>query len=128
MSPRSLIRLGKGILLIGITAMTAIVVVQAVTWLPKAYEFQKPYFIQRCLFVLATLVDVPIVPLTLAGTASWIVGAARRSHAASDTIAPHDLSVSGLSLAGHQPSVTVGRSSASTPGSVASIRPDGIRP
>ena len=40
----------------------------------------RPYAVQRCLFAVATLVDIPIVPAALAGIACWF--ASHRKNAA----------------------------------------------
>ena len=74
LSPPWRIRLGVGLFLTGVAGLTAIVVYQAVVWLPDALPFQRAYFPQRCLFVLATLVDWPVVPLLLSGTVLCLSG------------------------------------------------------
>ena len=74
LSPHWRIRLGVGLFLTGVAGLTAIVVYQAVVWLPDALPFQRAYFPQRCLFVLATLVDWPVVPLLLSGTVLCLSG------------------------------------------------------
>jgi hypothetical protein len=45
-------------------------------WLPIVSELQREYFLQRCLIAVATMTDVPLVQIALAGLvgsmcASW---------------------------------------------------------
>ena len=58
-------------------------------------DTMRSYAVQRCLFALATQVDVPIVPATLAGIACWIAGhrknAARRRESDPSTRCGHDM-------------------------------------
>jgi len=62
---------GRLFFLSGMLGIAAIIVYQVGIWLPEATPYQRPYLVQRCLFILATTVDVPLVPMTLAGLALW---------------------------------------------------------
>ena len=42
-------------------------------------ESMRSYAVQRCLFAVATAVDIPIVPTTLAGMACWIASHRKKS-------------------------------------------------
>ena len=57
---------------IGLLALVAIAVWQAVTWLPQVPAGQPAYFVQRYLFKVITLVDVPVIPITLAGLVALV--------------------------------------------------------
>ncbi len=65
-------RVGLAVTSVGLLALVAIAVWQAVTWLPQVPEGQLAYFVQRYLFKVITLVDVPVIPITLAGLAALI--------------------------------------------------------
>jgi len=49
-----------------------IVVRDATIWLPAAGEFQRHFLVQRCVFVVGTSIDVPVVQLMLLGTFWWM--------------------------------------------------------
>jgi hypothetical protein len=68
-STKWLRRVGLAVTSVGLLALVAIAVWQAVTWLPQVTEGQPTYFVQRYLFKVITLVDVPVIPITLAGLA-----------------------------------------------------------
>ena len=55
------------LLVLAIGLFVTIAVWEAVTWLPKIDEGQPTYFMQRCLFSVATWVDVPVIPVTFTG-------------------------------------------------------------
>jgi len=74
-SPSALRRLGSGLISLGVLGIGGIIGHSLLVWLPQTPGGQA-YLPQRILFVLVTLGDVPIVPLTLAGTACLF--AARR--------------------------------------------------
>jgi len=57
------------LLLGAIIGLLTIVVYQRLIWLPAASDFQRPYFWQRCGFVIATSIDLPLLQLLLAGIA-----------------------------------------------------------
>ncbi len=67
-------RIGLAVTGVGLLALVAIAIWQALTWLPQVSEGQPTYFVQRYLFMVITLVDVPVIPITLAGLAA-LVGA-----------------------------------------------------
>lgn len=58
-------------------------------------DTMRQYAVQRCLFAVATQVDVPIMPTTLAGIACWIAShrknAAHRRKSDPSTIRGHDM-------------------------------------
>jgi len=59
--------LGKLSLTLGILMLVAVIVYQWFSWLPYASDWQQNYFWQRCAFVVATTVDVPMVQLVAVG-------------------------------------------------------------
>jgi len=63
---------------LGLIALTGIAIWQAIDWMPRFQPGQPTFFVQRYAFVVATLIDIPIVPATLAGLALGI-GAWRKS-------------------------------------------------
>ncbi len=70
----SLRRIGLAAVSGGVPAIVSVGIWQAVTWLPQIQKGQPSYFVQRYLFTIITMVDVPIIPVTLAGVAA-VVGA-----------------------------------------------------
>ncbi len=68
-SPQLVRRTGTMLLLGAIIGLLTIVVYQRLIWLPAASDFQRPYFWQRCGFVIATSIDLPLLQLLLAGIA-----------------------------------------------------------
>jgi len=62
-----------GLALVALAAATLVDVIsrEAATWLPAASDYQRPYFIHRCLFVVASWTDFPIVQMGLLG-AIWL--------------------------------------------------------
>ncbi len=69
-SAKWLRRVGLAVTSVGLLTLVAIAVWQAVTWLPQVSEGRLTYFVQRYLFKVITLVDVPVMPITLAGLAA----------------------------------------------------------
>ena len=65
-------RIGLAVTGMGFLTLIGMAVWQAVTWLPQVTDGEPTYFIQRYLFTVITLVDVPILPMTLAGLAMLI--------------------------------------------------------
>lgn len=61
-------RIGTALCLAGAVILVGLVARERATWWPTAGEWQRNFFWQRCGFVLATTVDVPIVQLLLIGT------------------------------------------------------------
>ena len=76
-SGRTLQQAGIALGIVAVLGLVGIVVWDSVTWLPKASDWHRQYLIERCLFVVATLVDVPLVPLSLIGIAFGIAGSIR---------------------------------------------------
>jgi hypothetical protein len=64
--------IGLTIAVVAAAVIAGMVVREATTWLPTAGEFQRPYFIQRCMFVVGISIDVPVVQLMLLGTFWWM--------------------------------------------------------
>ncbi|MBP86469.1 MAG: hypothetical protein CMJ64_07115 [Planctomycetaceae bacterium] len=60
------------------------------TWLPKISSGEPTYMVQRYLFSVATMTDVPTIPVTLSGLVlliSWRAKSCRRQN----TEAEHEL-------------------------------------
>jgi putative copper export protein len=68
-SPELVRRVGTLLVLAAIIGLLTIVVYQRIIWLPAASDFQRPYFWQRCGFVIATSIDLPLLQVLLAGIA-----------------------------------------------------------
>jgi hypothetical protein len=51
-------------------AILGIVLHQWLRWLPNVSAWQRPYFLQRCAFVVVTAIDFPILQFLLLG--SWL--------------------------------------------------------
>ena len=62
-----------GLVLVALATATIVGVVmrEAATWLPAASDYQRPYFIQRCLFAVVTWTDLPILQMGVLG-AIWL--------------------------------------------------------
>jgi len=69
LAPRRVHKLGWALAGAAALGIAAVVVHEAITWLPDASDWQRRYFVQRCLFSLATLVEVPLPELLLVGIA-----------------------------------------------------------
>jgi hypothetical protein len=52
---------------LGILGLVGIVAYEFATWLPEAHDAERRYFVHRCLFSAATLVEVPLVEMLLLG-------------------------------------------------------------
>lgn len=76
--PATLRRAGVVLFAAGAVGLAAIAIWQAMTWLPHASGWRQSYFIQRYFFVLATLIEIPVVPVTVAGVVLWAAGRAAR--------------------------------------------------
>jgi hypothetical protein len=70
---QSLRRLSVGLLTLAGAALVAIAVWQALTWWPNVDKSLHQYAVQRYLFVLATLTDVPVLETLIAGVTLWWV-------------------------------------------------------
>ncbi len=62
---------------VGALALLVIGVQDMLSWLPTVAQSIERYSIQRYLFRVITLVDLPVVPLLLAGIVGWRVGRRR---------------------------------------------------
>lgn len=72
-------RTGKLLAAIGLLCLIAIVCWETAVWLPQATSFQKQYAVQRYLFAVATLVDLPATEIFMFGVACWATAAVRQS-------------------------------------------------
>ncbi len=71
--PATARRIGVVVSAIAIAAITLLVVVDAISF--WQYPTGRNYIFQRCLFRLATYVDFPLIPMSLAGLVLWSAGA-----------------------------------------------------
>ncbi|MBI2477933.1 MAG: hypothetical protein HYV60_04595, partial [Planctomycetia bacterium] len=60
---------GLVLLASGTATLVGIATWEAVTWLPLVRGDQQTYFVQRFLFSVITMTDLPVIPVTLAGIA-----------------------------------------------------------
>jgi hypothetical protein len=67
---------------LGTLGLAAVVSHNLVTWLPQADDWQRRFFVQRCLFSTTTLVEVPIAEVLVLGLVMWAIVRGRRTHAA----------------------------------------------
>ncbi len=67
-------------LLIAATGLLGVAAHQALHWWPHATQGSRPYVVQRFLFSVASLVDVPLVPLALFGIAGRLLPRRRMIH------------------------------------------------
>lgn len=65
--PLTLWRVGIALVAVGIAGLAGMGIWEAANWLPQVADGRSSYLVQRYLFSLATLVEVPIVEATLAG-------------------------------------------------------------
>lgn len=72
-----------GLVLVALAAATLVGVIarEAATWLPTASDYQRPYFVQRCIFAVATWTDFPIVQLIMLGVIWSLVAKSPRRDA-----------------------------------------------
>lgn len=71
---------GLGLTALGVLMLAGIGIYEAVTWLPNIPDGEPAYFVQRCLFSVVTLTDIPVLPMTLSGIV-MVLGAAMRKRA-----------------------------------------------
>lgn len=76
-SSATLLRVGIALTAVGALGLLAIGVHDIFTWLPTVSESIQRYSIQRYLFRVVTLIDIPVIPLLVAGTVVWSVGRRR---------------------------------------------------
>ena len=74
-SPATLRRVGLSLIVGGICAFVGLAIWEMATMIDAV----RPYAVARYFFLLATLVDLPIVPITLAGLACWIASRRERT-------------------------------------------------
>lgn len=67
-------RVGLVSTLVGLMGLVGIAVREAIYWLPLVPQADQQHLTARCLFAVATLVDIPIVQLTFAGIVCWMTG------------------------------------------------------
>ena len=77
-SPNRQLKVGIMLASLGLLTLIGFGVWEATHWLQQVSEFQKQYFLQRWMFVVGTLVDVPIVETALSGVALASTGWWRR--------------------------------------------------
>ena len=75
--PHNVWRLGAGLVSLGLLGLLAVAVWQAMAWWPNVDKSLHRYAIERYLFVLATLVDVPVLETFAAGVMLWRAGISR---------------------------------------------------
>jgi hypothetical protein len=67
LAPRRLLAVSLLAVVLGTAGIAGVVAWEAEHWLPIASELQRDYFLQRCLFAVGTMTDVPLVQFVLAG-------------------------------------------------------------
>jgi hypothetical protein len=77
LSARHLRLLGRCLTVLGFLALIGVAGWVLLTWLPKVSAARQQYVVQRILFVIATLIYAPVVQVTLAGIATWVIGGVR---------------------------------------------------
>ena len=65
-------QLGLALGALAAAIIVGVIAREATTWLPAASDYQRPYFFQRCAFVVGTWIDFPIVQLGLLGAVWWV--------------------------------------------------------
>lgn len=78
-TPRRVASVGKALLLLGALGCLLVAAYEAVTWLPQVEAWRRAYYLQRILFVVATLVEVPIFAAMAWGLALSVFGRARET-------------------------------------------------
>lgn len=75
-----------------VALVLGVVIREAIDWLPHVGPTARAYFVQRCLFVIATWVDVPVVELGLLSLLWWGRAESQRqiATAVADSSAPSD--------------------------------------
>ena len=76
--PQRLRLLGSGLTALGLLGFGIVAGRELFTWLPAVSPEDRPYILQRILFALVTLTDIPLVQLTGAGLVCWMGGARRK--------------------------------------------------
>jgi hypothetical protein len=73
-APQRAWQAGAGLVSLAGLGLVSIALWQAVTWWPHVDRSLHRYVVQRYLFVLATLVDVPVLETLVAGVTLWWAG------------------------------------------------------
>lgn len=81
-SAASLSHLANAAIFAGVAGLVGVAVWQQFWWWPRVSEWARPYVVQRYVFTLATLVDVPIIEILLFGVAGSFLSRRQRSLAA----------------------------------------------
>ena len=76
-STERLVDVGRWVALFGSVCLLCYMGWEAIDWLARASERHRLYVVQRCLFVVITLVDVPIVQVTMLGLTMYGIGRRR---------------------------------------------------
>jgi hypothetical protein len=76
--PSRLRLVGWVLIFAGVTGMSVVAGHEWLTWYPSVPETEHRYFLQRILFMLATITDVPLVQFLLAGVVTLFVGRRRQ--------------------------------------------------
>jgi hypothetical protein len=76
-SPVTLRGVGLSLIAAGICGMVGLAIWEMATMIDAV----RPYAVERYFFLMATLVDVPIIPATLAGLACWTAGRRKTQNA-----------------------------------------------
>jgi len=71
-------KVGIALTVLGLVAFVGIVCWEAVDWLLHASMHRKRYVVQRCLFVVVNLVDLPTLQLILTGMTCVVIARVRR--------------------------------------------------
>jgi hypothetical protein len=64
--------------LVGLAGVLGVVGWQAATYLPRFDQGEATFFLQRCLFIIATTVEFPMLQLLLLAMAGWLYADRRR--------------------------------------------------
>ena len=77
LSPSALQNTGWGLVAVGLSGLLIVGLWELIPslphWLPRIRDLAPKYYMQRYLLSLVTLVDVPIVPLTLSGLGCLLI-------------------------------------------------------
>jgi hypothetical protein len=77
LTPPALRRIGVALTGAGVVTLIAIMGWQAHAWWSPTDDWLRPHFVERALFSVATLVDVPVVQTMLAGMVCWLASLGR---------------------------------------------------
>lgn len=83
---------------LGLLGVLGFVAWDCLVWYPRVSSFQQQFLLQRCLFSIATSVDLPVIALTLAGFGLWLwLIATRPTPRAATTVNSEGVRASSLS-------------------------------